>query len=73
MWGGIPFMMTSVVKIRRKSWGAKSRGLPAASVSPARVIALLRRVRMPAMGMGRLSRPMVRWNSRGMGGFQTFS
>jgi hypothetical protein len=24
MWGGIPFMMASVVKIRRKSWGAKS-------------------------------------------------
>jgi hypothetical protein len=73
MWGGIPFMMASVVKIRRKSWGAKSSGLPVTSVSPVRARALLTRTRMPEIGMGRVSRAMVRWKSRGIGGFQIFS
>jgi hypothetical protein len=53
--GGIPFMMASVVKIRRKSWGAKPSGLPVTSVSPARARASLTRTRIPEIGMGRVS------------------
>src|SRR5213080_4215127 len=34
MWGGRPFMMASVTKTRRKSWGENSSGSPSAVVRP---------------------------------------
>ncbi len=73
MWGGMPLRMASVVKILRKSWGLKMSGLPSVPVIPAVVSAVVRRSRMLPMGMGRFSRPVGRWNSRGMGGFQVRS
>ena len=42
-------------------------------ISPVRASASLMSVRMPLIGMGRVSRPTVRWNSSGIGGFQIFS
>ncbi len=65
--------MASVVKILRKSWGLKMRGLPSVPVMPAPASALVSRSRMLPMAMGRSSRPAGRWNSRGMGGFQVRS
>ena len=41
MCGGIPFMIASVAKILRKSWGVKARGWPAASVMPVPASALV--------------------------------
>ena len=45
MCGGQPVRMASVMNIRRKSWGVKVSGCPAASVSPARASAALSMLR----------------------------
>jgi hypothetical protein len=52
MWGGIPFMTASVVKILLKSCGAKCSGWPVVSVNPVAASTSWRRVRIPSMGMG---------------------
>ena len=70
MCGGIPFMIASVMKILRKSWGVKCSGLPSVPVIPAPASAPVRRSRMPSAAIGRFSRPTRRWNSSGIGGFQ---
>jgi hypothetical protein len=73
MWGGMPLRMASVVKTLRKSCGQKVRGLPSVPVMPEAARAPARRLRIPSAGMGRFSRPMRRWNSSGIGGFQVRS
>ena len=56
MCGGMPFMMASVMKILRKSWGAKRSGCRSASVSPVAASASLRSVRMALVGIAAGSR-----------------
>ena len=73
MCGGMPFITASVMKSLRKSWGVKFSGLPLASVSPVPASAAFSRARIPWIGMGRCSTPICRWNSSGIGGFQTRS
>jgi hypothetical protein len=52
MWGGRPLRIASVMKILRKSCGAKSRGWPAESVSPVRSRTSLRRHPLIDHGVG---------------------
>ncbi len=73
MWGGRPLMMASVTKILRKSCGVNMSGSPAASVRPVAARALMSRLRIALGVYARVSLPMDRWNSSGMGGFQTRS
>ena len=73
MCGGRPFMMASVTKILRKSWGVKASGCPAASVMPVPSSALVIQRRIVAALIGRLSAPTWRWNSSGMGGVNSHS
>ena len=73
MWGGRPLMMASVTKILRKSCGENMSGSPAASVRPVAASALMSSVRIALGVNARFSLPMDRWNSSGMGGFQTRS
>ncbi len=73
IWGGMPLRMASVVKILLKSWGRKSRGLPSVPVMPEEASAPRMRSRMPPAAIGCLCRPLSRWNSRGIGGFQVRS
>lgn len=69
----MPFMTAWVVKILRKPCGAKCSGLPVAPVNPVVASASRRRERMPQTGIDPSSSPILRSNSRVMGGFQTFS
>jgi hypothetical protein len=62
--------MASVVKTLLKSWGQNVSGLPSVPVMPDAARVLLRRPRIPAVGIGRFSRAMTRWNSSGAGGCQ---
>ena len=73
MCGGIPFMIASVAKILRKSWGLKARGWPAASVMPVPSSALVIQLRIDAELRGRLSAPTRCWNSTGIGGVNSRS
>ena len=73
MCGGMPFSTASVMNSLRKSWGVKVSGLALASVRPVPARAALSRARIPWIGMGRCSMPICRWNSSGIGGFQTRS
>lgn len=73
MWGGRPLRIASVMKILRKSCGAKSRGWPAESVSPVRFRTSLRPSRIICRDTGVRWPPYVHWNSSGIGGFQIFS
>ena len=58
---------------RRKSWGVNRNGCPAASVTLVPSNAPLIHSRRVAAGMARCSIPNRRWNSSGIGGFQTRS
>ena len=73
IWGGKPLMMASVTKILRKSWGENMSGSPLASVRPVVASALMSSLRIAVGVNGRFSLPMERWNSSGIGGFQTLS
>ena len=73
MCGGRPLMIASVTKILRKSWGEKTSGAPAASVSAVAARALSSSVRSAVGVIARCSLPMPRWNSSGIGGFHTRS
>ena len=73
MCGGRPFMMASVTKILRKSWGWKVSGAPPASVRPVAASALMSSLRIAVGVKARRSLPMPRWNSTGIGGFQILS
>jgi hypothetical protein len=66
-------MMASVTKILRKSCGEKASGSPEASIRPVAASALMSRLRIAFGVCARVSLPMFRWNSSGMGGFQTRS
>jgi hypothetical protein len=68
MCGGSPARIASVMTIRRKSWGVKISGWPAASVSPARASAALSMLRTVAVETCRVSVPARRWKQqRGRG------
>jgi len=56
-----------VMNIRRKSWGVKVSGWPAASVSPARASAVLSMLRTVPVEICRVSVQPRRWNSSGAG------
>ena len=73
MCGGSPLMIASVTKILLKSWGEKISGSPVASVSPLAASASMSSLRIALGVKGRCSLPMARWNSSGIGGFQTRS
>jgi hypothetical protein len=73
MCGGMPCMIASVISRRRKSWGANRSGWPLASVRPDWSRAMLSSSRIAWAVMGRSSERSRRWNSSGIGGFQTFS
>ena len=74
MCAGRPFMIASVAKILlRKSCGVNRRAWPDASVSPVLSRALLIQRRITAALIGRLSAPMLRWNSTGIGGVNSHS
>ena len=66
-------MIASVTKILLKSWGEKISGSPVASVSPLAASASMSSLRIALGVKGRCSLPMARWNSSGIGGFQTRS
>ena len=66
------------MKIRRKSCGVNLSGCPAELVSePSAVLVtgMTRQIhsRIVSGGIERLTPPIRRWNSSGMGGFQTLS
>ena len=66
-------MIASVTKILLKSWGEKISGSPVASVSPLAASASMSSLRIALGVKCRFSLPMARWNSSGIGGFQTRS
>jgi hypothetical protein len=53
--------------------GWKLSGLPSVPVMPEGASAPRTRLRMPPAAIGWLSRPLSRWNSRGIDGFQARS
>lgn len=64
-------MMASVTKILRKSWGESMSGSPLVLVRPIAASVLMSSLRIAMRVNGRFSLPMERWNSSGIGGFQT--
>ena len=60
MWGGIPFMIASVMNKRRKSCGVNFSGWLLVPVRPVQTRASLSRARMPEIGIGRFSIPTGR-------------
>ncbi|OXS30354.1 hypothetical protein CHR28_36970 [Streptomyces sp. XY006] len=70
---GSPLRMASVMYIRRKSCGSKSRGQPSASVRPVASRTSLRHLRRNSPFMAQISPLRSYWNSSGMGGFHTRS
>src|SRR5262249_28616092 len=71
--GGIPCMIASVMSSLRKWCGANLSGWLLASVSPVRASAMSSSCRMAWAVIGRFSARSRRWNSSGIGGFQSRS
>ena len=73
MCGGIPFRNGVGGEDPPEVVGLEVERLPAVPVMPDAASASWMRSRIPSAVMGRFSRPMARWNSSGIGGFQVHS